>query len=1338
MQLTQCLQKAGSTKIHMLIIALMVGLTSCTKKRDEKFGQGQGQDLIAISDLDNKLFDVETLNEIGAASQSVTIKDEVLSSRVTNVETKSKFNSWKLAPVKINTKAQLVGDVPFIARANDSTSYKVQYKVQGSSLVVYKLADKANLHPKEVPGAFKDDNSTLLAVPLVSYPIKGFFNVENAVENDEKSSKLLEMPANDKGNAKYMRIDYNGKTIYKLKEKLDVFHKDYFKGDWYYAETIIATDKQNKEMIGQTLSQYDQELNPTTKVRFSFNGREMRAMTTNVNPKLDLNDELNQNVLLKLPITWKAYRPTPKGNSFDMAEEEVESLSWDKKEFLQIAYEGLISSTVMANNFALVDLELDDNYFSFTVQENRFNVRIKYSFLKSEGRKAYTPKLHLEKDFDKFGFFTTKKAGGSMFEKYKKEDLDKNTFINRFNVADGKVTFYFTQGSDESLIPAAAEAVKEWDKAFEKAGVPLRIEADTTKRVGLGDLRYNQINLIKTVNETNLFGFGPSITDPDTGEIISAVTNMHVTTIQSALVTHIRNYLLYKSGRTKDATLFVVPPEYMPNVSVTKSASTGKDVINSTSSQNYFLKKLPIMVGNQLQMIDIEANKTDAKSMLKKSKNWGREFDMGVSGKHLNEEIETRCPELNSLVANIQKYGRDEKETDIIVACSEKVLPGKMVGTLLHELGHNFGLRHNFYASTDAINFLSTEESKTKDQVRSSSVMEYPSFSEDRLTTVGKYDIAAIRYGYADAVETVDKKILPLNTSMTINENLAKSNVKAKSFKFCTDEDVELNEDPMCARHDSGTTPLEIVKSLIQEYNTSIATYNYRFDRARGIDPARLTNYRVQRYWVGLKRYYDEWRFKLVDYLGQGNEYLENYDAKSYAAKLEQMKNDPQFSATYNLYKPAADEIFNFAMQIATLPTRYCIGERNGTMASIEFSEVRKAVYNMTKATDPKIVKSCMDAEAVAYVKQKSGFVPTTQSGYELEDVRYNMDAKAAKEPFDIIGLMPEKNIAVSVLTVRAALSQKYEENAFLPNFVDEPDNRDKLLGYLADRLSKGVSSDRLVKTKDHVFLEKFKNDKRYIENLVSSVFFDGLEVPEKEFATRKRKKKFAMKYTDKKDTLDKAIKKVLSPDGTSSYVVLEPDATEAIKLLEKLETLPARIAAAVPVTEETFSGLIELAKSELGNDEKVDYVKLLRFMHLVIDDEANPGKQNKNYSRPKDQKDNDKNRVHWKRLLPIETGLTRDLVLPMFDPSNDFAGTSEAWASFYGNVGDRLKERMAPIKKDYNINVKMIQEMATKYVEANKAKAGEAISNDIYDYDELQTQYELILSLLRRISEYN
>ncbi|MBC7741989.1 MAG: zinc-dependent metalloprotease [Bdellovibrionaceae bacterium] len=1347
---TQRSVQLGFGSLNTLLLVFLVSFTACTKKREESFTQGQGQNLITIRDLDNKTFDVETLNEIGTTEvQSAKAKDYALSSKSSKVKADNNFSNWKIGPVNFKTEAELAHDIPFVARANDKTSYKIKYVVTNSFLIVYKMADKQNLHSKEIPGAKEaDDGSKMLMIPIVAYPVLGFFNVENVTENGEKSNKLTEQAATNKTQAKYMKLDRNGRVIYKLQEKLDVYPKEYFCGEWYFAETVIGTSDSKLSYVGGALNQ-------STKVRFSFTGKEMSAIATFDNKKMAANSELNESEMIRIPVEWKEYRPAAKGTDIDMTEEEVVNIDWTKKNYVKLNYEALATADIESKNLRLIDLELADNYFSFTVQEDVGKFRIKYSFLKVAGRKPYAKKLHLEKDFDKFGFFTTRGFGGSIFERYKKEDLEKNTFINRFNVANGEVVFYFAEGSDEALVPAAAKAVEEWDKAFAKAGVQLHVRADVSKRVGLGDLRYNAINLIRSVSETDLFGFGPSLTDPDTGEIINATTNMHITTIQSALVSHIRNYILYKSGRTKQATLFIEPPEYMPATAIvktgqsekitqediygkviTKFVETEKFVTPSLQKGQFLIKKLPVLdAGNQLKFLNIEAKKPEAKRLLRTAKNWGREFDLGVSGKHLNEEIDKMCPEVLQLAL---AGGNAKNENEIVVDCSLKLLPQKMIGTLLHELGHNFGLRHNFYASTDYKNFLSKEESNSAEQVRSSSVMEYPSFSEDRLTAIGKYDIAAIRYGYGDAIETEGGKILPLKIDATIEDNIKTANVKAKAFKFCTDEDVELNEDPMCARHDSGTNPHEIVKALIQEYNASIATYNYRFDRARGIDPDRLTNYRVERYWVGLKRYYDEWRFKLADYLGQGSEYLDNYDAKSYAKKLEEMKNDPKFAAVYADYKPAADEIFKFAMHIATLPSRYCIGQRNGTLASTEFSEVRKAVYNSTKSTDPKIVKNCKDPEAIKYIQEKLGFTPAAESGYELENVRYNMDAKAAKEPYDIIGLMPEKNIAVMVLNIRAALSKKYEENAFTPNFMDEPDNRDKMLTYLADRLSKGVDSTRLLKTQTKSFLEKYKSDRKYIENLVSSVFNDGLVVPDKGNATRARKAKFAMKFGDKKETLEKAIKKVLSPDGTNSYVVIEPDATEAIKLLEKLETLPKRIAAAVPVTDETFKGLMELAKSELGAKEgqKLDPAKFASFMHLVFDDQFSPSSGGKNYTRPKDQKENDKNRVHWKQLLKLESALIGEKLADSFDPDKT-GGETPQWALWYPTVGQLVLDKIYLQNKDYNLTLSSLEKRINEYVALNKAKPGDVVSNDIYEYDELQTQYELILSLLRRISEY-
>lgn len=84
---------------------------------------------------------------------------------------------------------------------------------------------------------------------------------------------------------------------------------------------------------------------------------------------------------------------------------------------------------------------------------------------------------------------------------------------------------------------------------------------------------------------------------------------------------------------------------------------------------------------------------------------------------------------------------------------------------LVHELGHNFGLRHNFKGSMDRDGHEVDEPSST--------VMDYVV----GMGRPGNYDLDAIRYGYGGGAES-------------------------KSYLYCTDEDVY--SDPGCARWDYG------------------------------------------------------------------------------------------------------------------------------------------------------------------------------------------------------------------------------------------------------------------------------------------------------------------------------------------------------------------------------------------------------------------------------------------------------------------------------------------------------------------------------------------------------
>jgi polyhydroxyalkanoate synthesis regulator phasin len=1343
--------------LSLILICSLIGV-ACTKKKPETFVQGQGTDLLLISDYQGKEFPVETLKSIMDQSlKPVVSKSEHYDNK--------KDNSGKMSLVGVKTEAKLLGeDTPFLALPNNKTDYKVRYQIKKDHLVVLKVAKAEKIHSSEITAKIDPSDiggqSDLVYVPFVAYPILGLYNVENVEENGQKSNKLTERSATSVEQAKYFKFDIKGKVLYSFAKKADLFTKEFFTGvkqvdsrskatqvgqkptEWFYSTTVVSSNYQDPSSLGYLLNQ-------SSKVKFVFTQNEMKAVNVNVDPKIDLTKDVNQDIVVSIPICWKDYRRSQDAKkNYTMKEEENEKLDWTEKSHFRLC--------TADRDETIVSVEVDTDYFSYTVYLEEYKARIKFSFMKDQNRLAYTPKKLFESDFEKFGFFSTEKHEVDNYEKYRRSDFGHNVFVNRYNTNAKEIKFYFTEGSDESLIPKAAEACVEWTKAFDLAGVALKVTCvtDKSERKSLGDIRYNQINLIQSTKESNLFGYGPSVTDPRTGEIISATTNMHMTSIMSTLVDHIREYAFFKSGKT--SRFSVVDSSALNFNDITVSGD--KVSVSADSPVTKLLKKFPVLGPNgQMKNLDFAKIEVPEKRKQLMKNNFGREFSMAVTGKHLNKDIDTKCTsEIAQLVELLKSNQQMANENQFVVACAKKLLPEKMFGTLLHEMGHNLGLRHNFYASVDAKNFWTKEKTGTEEQVRSSSVMEYSSFNEDRLTRVGLYDVAALRYGYGDSVEIISEsagaKVVKIeDPNMSIDDNLSSRGLKRKPYKFCTDEDVEIGEDPMCARHDAGTNPEEIVDHLINEYNDTIVQYNYRLNRQRLINPERLTAYRIRRFWIPMKNFYDQWRYKLNDYLGLGNEFLEAYDAQQFDEKF---KRAQEANPAFTNYRNAANKIFNFARRMATLPPVYCIGKaKDGSDAAVEFADVRRVIMAVGKF----VPQSCLDPAVVSYIEVNNKFTPTSQSGYELEDVRLDSKIKVIGYTWfgnpimagpDIIGLMPEKDIAMAVLTVRTPLSLSATERRFLPNFMDEPFYRESMLSIFADRITKGIDGRRLTNKENQDglpgFLEKFAYEKKTIENMSKSIFYDGMEIPEKMGATKERKKKYSVRYTSQKDILDRAKYKVPGLDGISYYYIMNEDATEAKRLMQMLETLPKRLEAAAPVTEKTFVKLAKLAKDHLPEKGRPDATKFLEFIYAMIEDDLKQSRAEKTT----EEKEASTHRIHWKRLFKVETGaLAQEMTVdPDINPANFISITGSEMEKYHNPKSTTLNRatqtyalKLSDIlyKEGYELSQESVKAAISEYEKNYKANRDLGANKDTDNIEELKSQLDLIMSVLRTMTEY-
>lgn len=173
--------------------------------------------------------------------------------------------------------------------------------------------------------------------------------------------------------------------------------------------------------------------------------------------------------------------------------------------------------------------------------------------------------------------------------------------------------------------------------------------------------------------------------------------------------------------------------------------------------------------------------------------------------------------------------------------------------TLSHELGHAFGLLHNFKASFDKANFEFPEDLKQPTGRNYSSIMDYMADIDMEYQGPGPYDAHALRAAYTGMVEIPD--------DTKDNELVAKVKVTAKNLVSITDvmkaygneslvhftkdtlnekgslkyyeqcSDGGLSEHATCAQFDVGSTAVEVVKNKIADYNRGYTTRNAAYDK---------------------------------------------------------------------------------------------------------------------------------------------------------------------------------------------------------------------------------------------------------------------------------------------------------------------------------------------------------------------------------------------------------------------------------------------------------------------------------------------------------------------------
>lgn len=537
---------------------------------------------------------------------------------------------------------------------------------------------------------------------------------------------------------------------------------------------------------------------------------------------------------------------------------------------------------------------MDLDNLSFTVSQFYSLVPLDLVRSKSE---EYEPIVYQRYDSDRFGYFANKVGRPDV--SYSRNEWDNEfEYLHRFNPNKDVIDYHLSDSFDVNeetkfFKKVTQETIERMNGQLSKVGVPhIKLHEPSGKHAG--DLRYNVIHLIDEPLDNGLAGLGPTAVNPLTGEIVHGHVNQYSGVIRAGsswrwdiIATD------FNKGRV-DTT---------PKESDTQSTDT------NTTSQSNGLSAQQYAEHTDLNSLEQAPERMEYESVdqlagivsqeIAHMSHEGSTFEQTESMRALEKRLwaENNMYPLESLaqgvihVTNLPKViggltfdylapewwtgGAENagkagylKTWSELTAKQQERLSLFIAGVsyaqvLVHEFGHNLGLRHNFKGSIDSQNYFNKDklsDHSLKTVPGYASIMDYNgSFYDEPV--FGPYDLAALRFGYKRQVEveqvaeadltalsekhsvegtfvsvaSLDSQLLqesldPLSERSDLSEfgvmrvlgqepELAYANGtnKIKQYKYCTDGHVSLNDD--CNRWDSGANRVEIIEDRFRKYD---------------------------------------------------------------------------------------------------------------------------------------------------------------------------------------------------------------------------------------------------------------------------------------------------------------------------------------------------------------------------------------------------------------------------------------------------------------------------------------------------------------------------------------
>jgi len=440
-----------------------------------------------------------------------------------------------------------------------------------------------------------------------------------------------------------------------------------------------------------------------------------------------------------------------------------------------------------------------------------------------------------------------------------------------------------------------------------------------------GDLRYSFLHWVDRPQAAGPLGYGPSSQDPETGEIISASAYIYGAALDVYAKFAVDSVRLANQQLSVDDLLS--GRSISDVLAETSAASRARSTEKMTDAAKALVQARMKALG---QTRDDRLRKVSAgidDQPLKAIKGTTAEkllfnddvlpailrgyrpgdpvpsdvFDQAMQKPWLSSQTrEDRRARFQTLSQHGCVYMADFADDAILGTAlelgKEPMTPEEMFtelrarifhGLADHEVGHTMGLRHNFSASTDALNYddefwniRATVDPQKWDSERKlsefayASVMDYGARFNSDIHGLGKYDTAAIRFGYGQMIDLIsgskfnawngltdiialdDYSQLPFNTGGTKNFDRNATTVmpyKAfidmwqtefrafmktgtgnihvypeRPYKFCEDM-FEGNLD--CKTWDRGANQQEIVSNVTEQFRNYYAFNAYRRGR---------------------------------------------------------------------------------------------------------------------------------------------------------------------------------------------------------------------------------------------------------------------------------------------------------------------------------------------------------------------------------------------------------------------------------------------------------------------------------------------------------------------------